>query len=243
MSYINDALKKAQKEKNHHYGTFGYVAPFSSGKPEQPWKRRITALTMVVMVLAVTLLFIEFVYLPAPAVQKPEASEKKIADASLQAAQKTDLVKQGAAAVSQEGSQKAEQLYLDAVLIQSKGDLDKAKTKYLDVLKLDSNHVRSLNNLGVVYLAMKKRDKALELFRMAVVLKRDYADPYYNMACLYAQKNDIDQSIWYLKIAASIDKEVKNWVQKDADFKNVIKSPEFKEFVKSKFSPSPVEGN
>jgi tetratricopeptide (TPR) repeat protein len=225
MSYINDALKKAQKEKDNRYGTFGYVAPFSSGKPKQPWKRRIATFTVVVLVLAVTLLFIEFFYLPAPAVQKPEESEKKITDASLRAAQKT------------------EQLYQDAVLIQSKGDLDKAKTKYLDVLQLDSNHVRALNNLGVVYLAMKNSDKALELFRMAVVLKRDYADPYYNMACLYAQKNDIDQSIWYLKIAASIDAEVKKWVQKDADFKNVIKSPEFKEFVKSKFSPSPAEKN
>ena len=243
MSYINDALKKAQKEKDNRYGGFGYVAPFSSGKPKQPWKRRITALTVVVLVLAATLLFIEFVYLPAPPVQKPEASEKKMADASLQAAQKTDLVKQGVAAASQEGSQKAEQLYQDAVLMQSKGDLDKAKTKYLDVLELDSNHVRALNNLGVVYLAMKNSDKALELFRRAVVLKRDYADPYYNMACLYAQKNEIDQSIWYLKIAASIDEEVKKWAQKDADLKNVIKSPEFKEFVKSKFSPSPAEGN
>ena len=127
--------------------------------------------------------------------------------------------------------------------MQGKGDLEAAKKKYLDVLKLDAGHVRALNNLGVVYLATKKSDMALEMFRKAVVLKKDYADPYYNMACLYAQKNDIDQSIWHLKLAASIDEDVKNWVQRDADFKNVIKSPKFKEFGKSHFSPSPTEGN
>jgi tetratricopeptide (TPR) repeat protein len=261
MSYINEALKRAQKEKDNRYGKLGYVAPLFSGETKQPWKRRIAVFAALLPVLAATLLMIEFVYSPATYVKRPAASQKKAPDVS--AAKGIDPVKQGAASqeVSPKGASanspsaktddggdkktedRVDQLYQQAVLLQSKGDIQKARTGYLDVLKLNSSHVRALNNLGVVYLAMKNPDKALELFRRAAVLKRDYADPYYNMACLYAQKNDIDQSIWHLQMAASIDADIKKWVQKDPDFKNVMKSPKFREFVKTKFSPSTTEGN
>ena len=68
----------------------------------------------------------------------------------------------------------------------------------------------------------------MRLFSKAIALKKDYVDPYYNLACLYAQTNEIDESIWYLKVAMTINGEVKNWAEKDADMKNVVASPAFK---------------
>jgi len=62
-------------------------------------------------------------------------------------------------------------------------------------------------------------------------LKRDYIDPYYNLACLYAQKNEIGESLRYLKMAAEIDGGALGWATKDADMKNVVASPEFKKLM------------
>jgi hypothetical protein len=80
-------------------------------------------------------------------------------------------------------------------------------------------------------MGQKKRGKAIAVFGRAVVLKKDYVDPYYNLACLYAQTNEIDESLWYLKVAVAIDGGVINWVKKDADMKNVVASPEFKKIM------------
>jgi tetratricopeptide (TPR) repeat protein len=125
----------------------------------------------------------------------------------------------------------ADARYGEALLAQRKGDLKRAEALYQKVLTLDSGHVRALNNLGVVYMAQKKREKAIAVLGRAVVLKKDYVDPYYNLACLYAQTNEIHESLWYLKIAATIDGNVINWVKKDADMKNVVSSPEFKKLM------------
>jgi tetratricopeptide (TPR) repeat protein len=125
----------------------------------------------------------------------------------------------------------ADARYREALLAQRKGDLKRAEALYQKVLTLDSGHVRALNNLGVVYLARGKRGKAVAVLGRAIVLKRDYADPYYNLACLYARTNEIDESLWYLKVAATLDGNVINWVKKDADMQNVVASPEFKKLM------------
>ena len=128
-------------------------------------------------------------------------------------------------------TREADVRYQEALIAQRKGDLRRAEALYQKVLALDPGHVRTLNNLGVIYMGQKKRGKAIALFGRAVVLKKDYVDPYYNLACLYAQTNEIDESLWYLKVAAAIDGGVLNWVKKDADMKNVAASPEFKKIM------------
>jgi len=125
----------------------------------------------------------------------------------------------------------ADARYGEALLAQRKGDLKRAEDLYQQALTLDPGHVHALNNLGVIYMGQKKRGKALSVFARAVVLKKDYADAYYNLACLYAQANEIDESLWYLKVAAVIDGGVMDWVKNDADMKNVVASPEFKKIM------------
>ncbi len=254
MSYINEALKKAQQEKDKSYGKFGYIQASSSTQPNKRPKTRFAVFTAVILITAAALLVIEFFYLRAPGVLNPAGTQKKMANVP-KGAQKAAPAQQAKAALLEKASQKEtrkqpssvqsekiEQLYQEALLSQANGDLGRAKAKYVEVLKMDVDHVRALNNLGVVYLAMKNRKKALELFRRAALLKKDYADPYYNIACIYAQKNDVEQSIWYLNLAASIDGEVKKWVQKDPDFKKVISSPKFKEIGKGQSGALTAEG-
>lgn len=129
---------------------------------------------------------------------------------------------------------KAEVWYQEALTAQRKRDLGRAKELYRKVLMLDPAHVKALNNLGVIYMAQKMRGKAIAAFSRAVVLKKDYVDPYYNLACLYAQTNEIDESLWYLKVAVTINGDVKNWAGKDADLKNVAASPAFKKMMEGR---------
>jgi Tfp pilus assembly protein PilF len=124
--------------------------------------------------------------------------------------------------------------YKRALIAQRQGDLREARELYLKVLERDPENVKALNNLGVVHMGRKERDKAIAAFSRAVVLRKDYVDPYYNLACLYAQMNEIDESLWYLKVAMEIDGDVKHWVRKDADLKNVAKSPAFKKMMEGR---------
>jgi len=255
MSYINEALRKAQTEKDNCHGRLDYVVSLPSEERGRPRQKRVAVLAAIVVIAAAgVLISFKFFFAPVSVVQKlPESSaergtafagstEKREArkaemPAAVLAADDATLKTSAAKQSSAEGKRVQDEkktadikrLYAEAVLAQRNGKFSTAKILYGEVLTLDADNVEALNNLGVVYLAEKKDDKALALFRRAVLLKRDYVDPYYNMACLYAQKNDIDQSLWNLKMAISIDKEVKNWVKKDADMKKVVASPKFQE--------------
>ncbi|MEW6333769.1 MAG: tetratricopeptide repeat protein, partial [Thermodesulfobacteriota bacterium] len=107
----------------------------------------------------------------------------------------------------------------------------RAEALYRQTLAIEPGHVRALNNLGVLYMDAQKTEEAMAMFGKAIVLKRDYADPYYNLACLYARKKEIDESLWYLKVAMTISNEVKDWVMKDADMEHVVASPLFKKMM------------
>ncbi len=255
MSYINDALRKAQKEKDNRYGKLDCVPPSPAEKRGLSPQQLLVAFLAIVAIGAVAALpFVKSISLPAPTVQKlpeplaeagavspvlPEMREpEKTKKPTLSSVAKEKTRRQGVAKPSAANSgklrdgKKTEEIRRrceEAALAQRNGNFNRARMLYQEILTLDAGNVQALNNLGVVCLSEKQVDQALALFRQAIALKRDYADPYYNMACLYAQKNDIDQSLWYLKIAISIDKEVKKWVQKDADMKNVVTSPKFKE--------------
>jgi tetratricopeptide (TPR) repeat protein len=262
MSYINDALRKAQRERDGRYERFGGIITSGPDRPGQPRKRRLAvgvAVMLLVLIPAGLLLAVYFMQQPSPAKKaspqpvvagnpaafqplRPQQAGKAALEAVPAGAtpggslvEKTAVPGEGAPATVQKGEKpvlrEAEVWYKEALLAQRKGDLRGAEDLYQKVLKLDPGHVRALNNLGVIYMGQKKRGKAIAVFGRAVVLKKDYVDPYYNLACLYAQTNEIDESLWYLKVAMTINGDVKNWAGKDADLKNIVASPAFKKIM------------
>lgn len=258
MSYINEALKKAQRERDNRYGKFGGIITGGAGGAGFPRKRRFLLLAAGLIVLAAALLLPAVrslltappaeKALPAALSQAPlprtEAAEPE-AGGVVAAAKPTPAVPgslaQGgppvpAAVVSAPAGtrtpqEEAEAQYKEALQAQRNGDFPRAEALYQGVLSLDGGHVRALNNLGVIYMTLKRREKAVEVFGRAVALKKDYVDPYYNLACLYAQAKEIPESLRYLKIAAALDGRVVDSAQKDADLKNVVASPEFKKIM------------
>jgi len=230
MSYINDALRKAQKEKDNRYERFGGVIACGPGGPKRLRKRRVLVGTAVALVILVSAALLFAVY----GLRQPSAQPKGAPPPPATAAEKPAPAATERAVRPPDGppaAREADVRYQEALIAQRTGDLRRAEALYQKVLTLDPGHVRTLNNLGVIYMGQKKRGKAIALFGRAVVLKKDYVDPYYNLACLYAQANEIDESLWYLKVAAGIDGGVIDWVKKDADMKNVAASPEFKKLM------------
>ena len=242
MSYINEALRKAQRERDNRYERFRGIIADCPGGAGHFRKRRVVLFVAVALILLVSTVLLLAVRAPHQPPLAKKAPQPSVAGTAAPPAAVTSSAPKAAvpagdswAAVQPPGGtqtvREADARYGEALLAQRKGDLKRAEALYQKVLTLDSGHVRALNNLGVVYMAQKKREKAIAVLGRAVVLKRDYVDPYYNLACLYAQANELNESLWYLKVAATIDGNVINWVKKDADLKNVVASPEFKKIM------------
>lgn len=122
-------------------------------------------------------------------------------------------------------------LYRQALALQKKKDLAGAADLYRQVVKLDPKHAYAWNNLGVIQMRQKEDGKAIASFKRAAALKAGYADPYYNLACAYAQSGDKAQSLVNLKKAAAMNGEVLSWAREDADLTPIVQTPEFNQLV------------
>ena len=121
--------------------------------------------------------------------------------------------------------------YAQALKRQNEGQLDQAQALYRKVLEMDPHHVASLNNLGVIYMQQNKYREALDCFNDALDRQSNYVDAHYNLACLYARKNDTKNSIYFLKKAVGFNPEAGQWAIRDNDLKILVNLPEFKKLV------------
>jgi tetratricopeptide (TPR) repeat protein len=262
MSYISEALKKAQEEKDGsclHYSNI-----FKDGlRHEQPRKKGwiIGSVAMAAIAIIVSFVAVWNVKVmgkriareSAPILQTaaPEITygmKESEGGANLKVKDAEDIrVKQAIDSKIQGGPEAgskvkcinsrgndAARLYAAALGKQKGNELAAAEVLYNQVLAIEPNHVYSLNNLGVICMVEKKSDRAVELFNRALTLKRNYVDPYYNLACLYAQRNETAKSIAHLKMAAVINPEVINWARNDTDLKTVINTDIFKIMMEEK---------
>jgi tetratricopeptide (TPR) repeat protein len=122
-------------------------------------------------------------------------------------------------------------LFAQALERQREGKLEEAKKLYRKVVEIDQYNVQAFNNLGVIYMGEKNYKRAIMRFNNALDIKHDYVDAHYNLACLYAQKNDVPQSLFYLKNAIEFNPEVKKWAKNDGDLKALANLPEFKNLM------------
>jgi len=215
MSTINEALKKAQKEKDTRDRAYG-LSIASGEKDTRFFHARVlwfVALSLIVIFLA----FAYFSWLDSKVVDTPATSEWKKVEpvAAPQPESDTDI------AVSYERAKQR----------QKSGDLEDARRFYQETLKVDPGYVDALNNLGVIYLHDEEYLAARLNFEKAIRLKPEYAEPYYNMACLYAIKGETEKSLMYLKKAATLDRSVREWARRDADLKSLRGLPEFEGMI------------
>lgn len=122
-------------------------------------------------------------------------------------------------------------LYARALKSHREGRLKEAEALYQEVVKTDPRHVAALNNLGVIWMNRKMYQQAAGSFKKALNVRHDYVDAHYNLACLYARKNDKKQSLNYLKNAIDLNPDVKQWALQDHDLQILTTLPEFNQLV------------
>ena len=211
MSYIHEALRKAQKEKDsrrpdHQRPFSGTVRKRGVFSGRSRW-----LIASGVILLAFTLYsWLDF-------------SEKRAVPAS-------EKVKPTVQPEPTDSAQAGE-FYKRACLLHRSGRLEDAKGFYKKALMLDSNSVNALNDLGVVYMQGRDYVEAQKSFEHAIQRKPDYVDAYYNLACLYALKGEKIRSLTHLKKAISLDSSVREWAKKDRDLQNLNGQPEFQEII------------
>jgi tetratricopeptide (TPR) repeat protein len=286
MSYINDALKKAQKEKDTQKY---HCRPIVAGVPEKRFRigSRYIFAFLIILIIASTAITFYWMWQQQPSPNKhlvkpatvfpqavvkneipivpPEsgkAESKPVTPSPVKTELKPVTLPPGKMAMEQERLAKAAQpsnaslqtkaivkeraeakrrevtkqkdveiLYREALASQNRQDLSTAERLYKNVLNLDPKYVKAINNIGVIYMQQNKRGHAIQMFDRAISIKKDYVDPYYNMACLYAQFSDLSGSMKYLQSAANINPEAKKWAKSDRDLKNINTSPEFLKFI------------
>lgn len=255
MSYINDALKKAQQEKDCRYNRYSGII---SGLPgPRSHRRRKWVVAAVSMMLMLAALFVWLAattgHLELPVVARQQTPEKVVTAGRAQAPATVAPSEPVARATEAESSVAATRtettapaappvaltpvllevgtLYREALAAQRNKKTEVAERLYRRILTLDAQHVEAMNNLGVIYMAHGRQEQAVALFSKAIVRKKDYIDPYYNLACLYAQRKDPPKSIAYLKSAIAIDRAVIDWAKTDMDMNDIRELEAFKKLV------------
>lgn len=226
MSYIHEALKKAQVERDLGKGPYSGI-PVPRRKKSFFTVKKTFFLTA--SLLLVLLAFVGYSWWDHPSL--PESIED--------GGQRSEVRVGPRAYPSEDEEQRTEKSreniaenYQKARAFHRKGRLPEAGAWYEKVISMDPGHVEALNNRGVLYLHHKDYPAARKCFEKAIRLKPDYVDPYYNLACVSSAGGQVKQGLRYLGKAISMDPGVKGWAQKDPDLDPLRTSPRFREMVR-----------
>jgi len=228
MSFINDALKKAQQEKDSRYS--GYEALITSpsllpGKKAGKMKWAATAVLAALVCGAG--LFALFQYPAGTGVSENRAA------APLQADARAPLppAPQPASTAHAPPALDVKAAYSEALGLQLDNNNAKAEELYRKIIAADPHHTDALNNLGVIAMTGGSRQEAIGLFDKVIALKPDSADAHYNLACIYANLEDSKSALEHLEKAVTINPELRKWASRDKDLQNLRALPKFKKII------------
>lgn len=215
MSYINEALKKAQKKREKNYNEY-------SGITSRPAKRgrllpRNPVLWIFLIFVFISVAFALYywsVFKTTPIATTSTLKPKKVM-----------------AKKPPEATGDPDKIYNKAKEFHKIGRLRDAKRLYRETLRLDPGYVDALNNLGVLFIHERNFNAARRNFEKAIRLKPENVDPYYNLACVCAVTGDTKMGLTYLKRAVSLDKSAIDWARKDADLQKLRGLSEFKKII------------
>ncbi|HPD55857.1 MAG TPA: tetratricopeptide repeat protein [Smithellaceae bacterium] len=229
MSYINDALRRLQKEKGSPYEAYGHIVGASVKKPRR-YPRWIMLAGILVLVCSAAAAVLYLNILDGRRVEG--VPHEVVAPAAPQAALeiKEEIVTPPPATAPQQIKKQTGDtavIYRQALKRHREGKLAEAKKLYRRVVDIDAKNISALNNLGVLYMEERNYAKAIKYFHDALNVNSKYVDAHYNLACVYAQKKDKDRSLFYLKNAIEFNPRARSWAREDGDLKFLHALPEF----------------
>lgn len=234
MSYIHEALKKAQVERDLGKGPYSGI-PVPRRKKSFFTVRRTLFLTA--SLLMVLLAFAGYSWWD----QTTEDRRQKTEDRGPSSVTRRPSSESGPSSVvrhpssakrrTEESREDIAVSYQKARAFHREGRMPEAGIWYEKVISMDPGHVEALNNRGVLHLHKKNYSAARKCFEKAIRLKPDYVDPYYNLACVSVAQGQPEQGLRYLKKAVSMNPAVREWAKKDPDLDPLRSDPGFKMIV------------
>ena len=230
MSYIHEALKKAQVERDLGKESYGGITT-----PQR--KKRL-----FIHKKAILWAIFGFMFLLAFAAYSWWDSKDKRRDAAPTHDRRANPSRSASAGkpvptppvsdLRSKNRENARNLYKKARALHREGRLPEAGAGYKKVIAMDPGHVQALNNLGVLHLHEKNYPAAERCFVKANRLKPDYVDPCYNLACVFAAAGQPDRGLLYLRKAIAMDPGVREWARKDSDLDPLRSLSLFQEMVR-----------
>ena len=242
MSYINEALKKAQRDRDiHHIKYRGMLE--ATGKEKKFFRKKLIGYMVLFLIVIVGV--ITYIWLSSTSEQiqttmnnEPIQGLKNEVDDKSKRKQPQALqpktTPENLSLPFDGNAPNTQWLYDRAAQLYRVGRLLEAEKFYKDALRLDPHYVEALNNLGVIYIQKKDYHAAENCFEKAIQAKPRYTDAYYNLACLHSLKGEVKQGLDKLKQAISLNPAVKDWARKDADLANLRGVPDFETLVGGK---------
>lgn len=224
MSFIHDALKKAQQRKDGSYSNYEKLITDPT-QPVREKKRRLSKWLFVPIALAVLVCAAVIIYQESSGIN---FSSGKIRAIKVQSADPGPAVQPQAPPVNTAA------LYGEALKSQLADDNAKAETLYRQIIAADPGHVDALNNLGVILMSGGKMEEAANLFNKAISYKPDFADAYYNLACSCAKLNQLEDGLKFLEHAILIKPDLAAFAGRDGDLQNLRSSPKFTQVINKK---------
>lgn len=213
MSYINEALKKAQKEKDTLDLRYGGVLE-GSRKEKRAFcgKRFLYPLLLMILILVV---FRSYSWL--------DLIDSKTGS--------THMIKSPVNTGPVKNIIETKELYSKARTLDKKGRFQEAKKLYEEIIRLDPGYIEALNNIGIIYIRDKNYTAAKQSLNKAIRLNPGHVESYYNLACLHAIEGDVKKGLVYLRKATSLDRAVRGWARNDSDLENLRALPEFNDII------------
>jgi tetratricopeptide (TPR) repeat protein len=102
------------------------------------------------------------------------------------------------------------QTFTLAIQNHQKNNIQVAKNLYIEVLKIDSNHTNSLNNLGLIFKSLKNYKKAISFFEKAIEIDPNYVIAHYNLANIFQSLKQFQNAISSYNKTIEIDPKYLN---------------------------------
>jgi tetratricopeptide (TPR) repeat protein len=115
---------------------------------------------------------------------------------------------------------------------QKKRDLDNAQKYYQKALNTAPNFIPALMHLAINESLKGNQLETVNILKKIIAIDPNRIDSYYNIACIYARKKQIESSLLWLKKA--VEKGFNNWelLQKDQDLDNIKDTKYYKAILK-----------
>lgn len=114
------------------------------------------------------------------------------------------------------------------------GDYDKMKECYLKEINKPHPSYLAYYNLGIYYKEIKDYKKAKECYVKSLEIKKDDYAIWYNLGCIHVLETNYESAEHCFKCSYLLDNNTFDYMTKDDELKDFIKSKEFENLCKLK---------